>query len=87
MEEPTLYEMIRSLQADVRRLLADQALYVTQEQRASDKEVMDLKLAAVAADQKEDRARLDNMGRLLWSAVLGPVIVGIILYVLIGKGP
>lgn len=87
MDEPTLAEMIRSLQADVRKLLADQALYVTQEQRAADAKVFDLQLSAVAKDQAEDRARLDNMSRLVWSAVLGPVIVGIILYVLIGKGP
>lgn len=87
MDEPTYGEILRSVQADVRRLITDQALYVTQEQRAADQKVFELQLAAVASDQKEDRARLDNMSRLVWSAVLGPVIVGVFLYVLLGKGP
>jgi hypothetical protein len=80
MDEPTLAEMIRALQSDVTRMRAEQSLYVT-------KEIMDLKLEAISKDQAEDRARLDAMSRWLWSGVVAPVIVGIILYVLIGKGP
>lgn len=87
MDEPTLAEMIRALQRDVSQLLMNQERYVTQEQRAADQKVFELQLAAVAGDQKEDRARIDNMGRLVWSAVIGPVIVGVILYFLLGKGP
>jgi hypothetical protein len=80
MDEPTLAEMIRGLQADVSRMVAAQERYVT-------KEIMDLKLEALRSDQMEDRARLDTMSRWVWSAVVGPVIVGIILYLLIGKTP
>lgn len=85
MDEPTLAEMIRALQRDVSLLLVSQERYVTQEQRAADQKVFELQLTAVASDQKEDRARLDNMSRWLWSAVVGPVIVGVILYFLLGK--
>jgi hypothetical protein len=80
MDEPTLAEMIRALQADVSRMLAAQERYVT-------KEIMDLRLEKLAENQAEDRARLDTMSRWVWSAVVGPVIVGIILYLLIGKTP
>jgi len=80
MDEPTLAEMIRALQSDVSRMLAAQERYVT-------KEIMDLRLEKLAENQAEDRARLDTMSRWVWSAVVGPVIVGIILYLLIGKTP
>lgn len=72
--------MIRRLQDDVTRMLALQEQYVT-------KEILGLKLDAMAKDQAEDRARLDNMSRIVWSAVIAPVIVGVILYLLIGKTP
>lgn len=87
MDEPTLAEMIRALQSDVTRMRAEQSLYVT-------KEIMDLKLAALAKDHADleagvvaDRARIATISRWLWSGVVAPVIVGIILYVSIGKGP
>jgi hypothetical protein len=80
MDEPTVPELLRDLQADVRTLLANQERYVT-------KEILDLKLEALSKDQAEDRARLDAMSRWLWSGVVAPVIVGIILYILIGKTP
>lgn len=80
MDEPTLAEEVRRLAGDVRRLVESQQSYVT-------KEIMDLKLEALAKDQAEDRARLDAMSRWLWSGVVAPVIVGIILYLLLGKTP
>lgn len=80
MDEPTLAEEVRLLRRDVHALLEAQRQYVT-------KEIMDLKLEALSKDQAEDRARLDAMSRWLWSGVVAPVIVGIILYVLLGKGP
>jgi cytochrome c-type biogenesis protein CcmH/NrfG len=80
MDEPTLAEEVRRLGDHVRRLVEVQQTYVT-------KEIMDLKLDSLAKDQAEDRARLDAMSRWLWSGVVAPVIVGIILYVLLGKGP
>ncbi|WP_148007149.1 hypothetical protein [Streptomyces sp. adm13(2018)] len=63
---------------------AAQALYVTQDQRASDKENQDLKLAALAKDQAEDRARLDSLTRNAWTALIAPLIVGVVLYFLLG---
>lgn len=80
MDEPTIPEMLRDLQADVHRLLANQDQYVT-------REILELKLASLAKDQAEDRARLDALSRWVWSAVVGPVIVGVILYLLLGKTP
>ena len=68
----TLAEEVRALRGDVQRLIDVQQTYAT-------REILDLKLAAVIADQKEDRARLDSMSRWVWTAVIGPVIVGLIL--------
>lgn len=64
----------------VQRLVDVQQSYVT-------REIMELKLEAVAKDQAEDRARLDKLSNWAWSAVIGPVIVGVILFVLLGKTP
>ena len=81
MDEPTLAEEVRRLADEVRRLADAQQTYVT-------KEILELRLTAAARDlqavkedQMEDRARLDAMSRWVWTAVLGPAIVGIILYV------
>lgn len=87
MDEPTIPEMLRDLQSDVSRILVNLDRYVTQEQRAADKELADLKMAAVVKAADESRLRLDRMKNLVWSAVVAPVIVGVILYVLIGKTP
>lgn len=78
MEEPTLAEEVRALRGDVQRLVSGQRDYVT-------KEIMDLKFEALAKDQMEDRARLDALSRWLFTAVLGPAIVGVILYVVLGR--
>lgn len=65
------------MQATVDRMAVMQEQYVT-------KEILQLRLEAISSDQKEDRARLDNMSRIVWSAVIAPVIVGVILYFLTG---
>lgn len=80
MEEPTLAEEVRRLSEHVQRLVDVQQTYVT-------KEILDLRLDALSKDQAEDRARLDKMSRWFFTAVAGPVIVGVILYMLIGKAP
>jgi cytochrome c-type biogenesis protein CcmH/NrfG len=80
MDEPTIGERLRDLQSDVQRLLSNQEQYVT-------KEIMELKLAAILKEQAETKERLTTVHRWLWSGVVAPVIVGIILYVLIGKQP
>lgn len=86
MEEPTIPEMLRDLQADVSRILANLDRYVTQEQRAADQKVLDLRLEAVNKQLADSKAKADAMKNLVWSAVVAPVIVGFILYWLIGKG-
>jgi hypothetical protein len=78
MEEPTLAEEVRRLADRVTGLLDAQREYVT-------KEILNLRLNELAKDQAEDRARLDAMSRWLWSGVAAPVIVGFILYVILGK--
>lgn len=80
MEEPTLAEEVRRLSEHVQRLVDVQQTYVT-------KEILDLRLDAVIKDQAEDRARLDKLSNWAWTVIVGPVIVGLILYVLIGKAP
>lgn len=87
MDEPTIPERLRDLQADVSRILANLDRYVTQEQRAADKELVELKIAALAKEAEREQARVATLKNLVWSAVVAPVIVGIILYLLIGKTP
>lgn len=78
MDEPTLAEEVRLLRRDVHSLIETQREYVT-------REILELKLSALAKDQAEDRARLDKMTQWFWSVFLGPVIVGVILYFTLGK--
>ena len=87
MDEPTLAEEVRLLRRDVHALVEAQREYVT-------REILGLKLEALSKEQEDlardvaaDRERITAMSRWLWSGVVAPVIVGIILYVLIGKGP
>lgn len=87
MDEPTLAEEVRRLGDEVRRLADGQAAYVT-------KEIMELKLQAVVKDQEDlekaqaaTEARLASVSRWFWTAVVAPVIVGVFLYILIGKTP
>lgn len=84
MDEPTVWEALRAIQAGVSRMEAAQALYVTQEQRESDKTIMDLRLEALSKDQAEDRARIDRLTQGAWTVLIAPVIVGVVLYFLLG---
>jgi hypothetical protein len=85
VDQPTLAEEVRRLADEVRRLADAQQTYVT-------REILELKLAGVLKDQEDlERAhaaqaeRLTHLSRTVWSAVVAPVIVGIFLYVLLGK--
>ena len=87
MDEPTLAEEVRRLADRVQSLVDAQAQYVT-------KEILELKLQAVVKDHEDleklvtdDRARIDRLKNWIWTAVVAPVIVGLILYLLIGKTP
>lgn len=87
MDEPTLAEMLRALQSDVRRLLDREAHYVTQEQRNADAKVYDLQVKALEKEQAEIKLRVASVTRWFWSAVVAPVIVGVVLYFLVGGKP
>lgn len=87
MDEPTISELLRDLQVDVSRILAQMDRYVTQEQRAADLKVAELELAAVSRQVAAQQARTEAMRTWVWTAVVAPVIVGIILYIVIGKAP
>jgi hypothetical protein len=87
VDQPTLAEEVRALRGDVQRLVDAQQQYVT-------KEILALKLEALAKDhadleaaQQKDRERIATMGRWLWSGIVAPVIVGLILWLLLGKAP
>jgi len=87
MDEPTLAEEVRRLADEVRRLADAQQQYVT-------KEILELKLESLVKDQEDleraqaaTEARLAAVTRWFWTAVAGPAIVGIILYVTLGKTP
>lgn len=80
MDEPTLAEEVRRLSDHVQRLVDVQQSYVT-------REILDLRLEALAKDQAEDRARLDKLSNWAWTGIVGPVIVGLILFLVLGKAP
>lgn len=82
MEEPTVWEALRSIQAGVSRMEQAQALYVTQEQRESDKRIHALEMANLTKDQNEDRARITALEddkvqtrRIVLSAFILPVLI------------
>lgn len=82
MEEPTVWEGLRSIQAALTRMEQAQALYVTQEQRESDKRIHSLEMANLAKDQAEDRARITALEddkvqtrRIVLSAFILPVLI------------
>lgn len=87
MDEPTVAEELRALRRDVQTLITSQSLYVTQEQRTSDAKIFELQLAAVSGKLIEDRARIDRLVQWFWTALVGPVIVGVVLYFLLGGKP
>lgn len=89
MEEPTTAEMVRTLMAQLSALAASTARiegaltqYVTQEQRASDKENAALR----EEQQSKEIARLDAratfIGRAVWTVVLGPLFVGLMVWLI-----
>lgn len=84
MEEPTVWESLRSIQAALNRMENAQALSVTQEQRKSDRDIQALELANLAKDQAEDRARIDKLTQGAWTVLIAPIIVGVVLYFLLG---
>lgn len=93
LEEPGIGELIRTLSqkldflsGQLTALQGQMSHYVTQEQRAADRAldderrtVLSRRLTELEADRKADR-------RLIWSGVAGPVIVGLVLWFLVGGG-
>lgn len=82
MDEPTVWETLRAIQAALARMESAQALYVTQEQRESDKRIASLELANLTKDQAEDRARIAALEddkiqtrRIVLSAFILPVLI------------
>jgi hypothetical protein len=93
MEEPSTAEMVRTLMAQLSALAASTARiegaltqYVTQEQRAADKELA----AALETRQNEKidelRARATHVSRTLWTAFLAPLAVGLMIWLLTRGG-
>lgn len=89
LEDPTVAEMIRTLGSKVdalsiavSRVEAAMSQYVTQEQRAHDKEVaaeQDRSRDAKIADlQEKDKFR----GRMVMTSLVIPVIVGVLVWLL-----
>lgn len=56
------------------------AQFVTQEQRATDKELFDLKLKAVSDDVADLEERDKHRTRALWTVGISPVIVSLVTW-------
>lgn len=91
LPEPTVAELIRqamvkidhvgSQVAAVQLLLAN---YVTQEQRQTDKDFEALRHDQLAKDVTEIKTKGETSKRLALSAFVAPVIVGLVMWFLIG---
>lgn len=91
--EPTLDELVRAMSAkiddlkvqvgSVQTILSN---YVTQEQRAADKELADHKHRDLSKDVEEIKSKGDASKRLALSAFVAPVIVGLVMWLLMGSG-
>ena len=77
MDEPTIPELIRDVQASLVRIENTLVTYVT-------REVHDLKHEALVQRVADLEERDRSKGRLLWSALILPVTVGLILYLFPG---
>lgn len=84
MDEPTVAEMIRSLQATLDRQAQAQETFVT-------KEMMDLRFQLQERDDAEQNRRIQvledresSRTRTFWTSLAAPVIVGVVLAVILG---
>lgn len=80
MEDPTVYELLRSLASRLDRLEAEQ-----RELRASvtPTRELDLRFLALEKDQQEDRTRVDKIMHWWGTVFVGPLLVGVLLYFLL----
>lgn len=93
MEEPTTAEMVRTLMAQISALAASTARiegalsqYVTQEQRAADKELVAERETRQNEKIADLHARATFIGRTVWTAVLAPLAVGLMIWLLTRGG-
>lgn len=78
LEEPSLSELIRDLQADVRQLLAIQERLVSRETFDAHKELVEKRLTALEEGRKAAM-------RLAVSGVILPILVALVVYLMTGK--
>lgn len=93
LEEPGVGELIRTLSlkmdgvaSQLASLQTQMTNFVTQEQRAADQALEGERRAALVRRVTELETSRAADRRLIWSAVIGPVIVGVVLWLLIGGG-
>lgn len=75
LDEPTIGEIVRDIQQDVRKLVDDQQKYVTREVYDLQREAQERRLAALE-EQDKDRKRL------IASAFVLPLLVVLVAYAL-----
>ena len=85
--EPTVWELLRDVQEKHQEILRRMDTVVTQEQLAAYRELNDLKLSNMEAAHTETKNRLNRLTQGAWTAVVAPVIVGVVLYFLLGGKP
>ena len=77
MDEPTIPELIRDVQASLVRIEFALTTFVT-------REVYDLRQAGLEKRVTDLEEKSRSTGRLVWSALILPVTVGVILFLLPG---
>lgn len=93
MEEPSTAEMVRTLMAQLSALAASTARiegalsqYVTQEQRAADKEIVAEREARQNEKIADLNAKATHISRTVWTAFLAPLAVGLMIWLLTRGG-
>lgn len=93
LEEPSVGELIRTLSlkmdgvaSQLAALQTQMTNFVTQEQRAADQALEAERRAALVQRISELETDRTATRRLVWSSILGPVIVGVVLWLLVGGG-
>lgn len=82
LSEPSRDEIIRDIKSNTDAILAKLPDLVTQEQRAADRELMDLKIAEHAKRLTDLEEGRKAMSRMVLSSFVLPVLVAIVAYFL-----
>lgn len=84
LEEPTISELIRTMANQLTRIEQAQGSFVTRNEFDAYKELREEKDRVQSEDIAELKESNRSKARMLWTALVAPVIVGVVLFLLQG---